>query len=76
MPQILVRELPAETVESLKQRAKRNGRSLEGEVRLILEQVAGYSAAKARKKLGDWQKTFSGRKLKDSVSLIREDRRR
>jgi antitoxin FitA len=76
MSQILVRELPEETVNNLKRRAKRNGRSLEGEVRIILEQIAGFSAAKARKKLGDWQKTFSGRKLKDSVSLVREDRRR
>jgi antitoxin FitA len=76
MSQILVRELEPQTVKRLKFRAQRNHRSLESEVRQILEQAAGYSAAEARKTLGRWQKAFAGRKMKPSISLLREDRRR
>ena len=39
MPQILVRQLPAEVKARLQRRAKRHGRSLEAEVRDILCQA-------------------------------------
>lgn len=37
MPQLLIRDLDAGTVERLKLRAQRHGRSLQGEVKAILE---------------------------------------
>ncbi len=37
MPQLLVRDLDTGTVERLKQRAQRHGRSLQGEVKAILQ---------------------------------------
>lgn len=40
MPQLTVRNLTPETVEKLKARAKSGGRSLEAELRLILEAAA------------------------------------
>ncbi len=40
MPQILVRGLGRKTVQRLKQRARMGGRSLQPEVRSILEQAA------------------------------------
>lgn len=41
MPQLLIRNLDAETVNNLKSRARTNGRSLEAELRLILTEAAG-----------------------------------
>jgi antitoxin FitA len=40
MPQLTIRGLTQEAVDKLKARAQRNGRSLEAELRLILEQAA------------------------------------
>jgi predicted HicB family RNase H-like nuclease len=42
MPQLLVRDLDPETVERLKLRARRHGRSLQGEVEAILEAAATF----------------------------------
>lgn len=41
MPQILVRDLDAEVIEQLKERARRHGRSLQKEAKAILEQAVG-----------------------------------
>jgi plasmid stability protein len=75
MPDILIRGLSAQTIRRLKARAKRNGRSLQGEVRTIIEIDARPSvtellagARECRKKLG--------RRFEDSVTMIREDRER
>lgn len=73
MAQVLVRDVEPETVEKLKQRAGKNGRSLEAELRVILRQAAEQS--------GDpWAEiervraAFAGRTFSDSSELIREDR--
>ena len=76
MPDILVRNLDAQTVKRLKTRAKRNGRSLQSEAKLVLEQAAGMGPEEIRTMLDKWQKVFAGRKLTPSVDLIREDRER
>ena len=75
MAQLLVRNLDDATVEMLKQRAKRHGRSLESEVRSIVR-----GAVEAG---GDWRQQveqvralFEGRTFSDSSELIREDRER
>jgi plasmid stability protein len=78
MPQLLVRNLHDEIVESLKQRAKANHRSLQAEVALILENAAKVqpanfwnNSAKIRKKLAQTKQSFS-----DSTEQVREDRDR
>jgi len=48
MPQILVRQLPADVKARLQRRAKHHGRSLEAEVREILCQVPEPAAASNR----------------------------
>jgi hypothetical protein len=45
MAQLVVRNLPDEVKERLKRRAKRHGRSLEAEVRALLEQAAHVETA-------------------------------
>ena len=76
MAQILVRDLDDETVKRLKDRARRNGRSLQGEARLILTRAAGLSFNDARELARQWQRRLSGRCLPDSTELVREDRQR
>jgi plasmid stability protein len=76
MSDILVRGLNAQTLKRLKARARRHGRSLQGETKLLLERAAGADAADVAEMLGKWKKKFAGRRFSDSVDLIREDRSR
>ena len=78
MAQVLVRNLNDKVVARLKTRAKTRGRSLQAEVKTILEEAAKdvpedfwKEADRIRKQLG-----HSGRKFSDSAALIREDRDR
>ncbi len=53
MTQMLVRDLDPEVMERLKERARSNGRSLQKEVRAILEGAAeAYTMAEAREITG------------------------
>jgi len=76
MPDILIRGLDEETLQRLKDRAKRNGRSLQGEARLVLEHAAGVRSDEVRNLLAKWSERFSGRDFSSSVDLLREDRDR
>ena len=76
MSQLLVRNLHEEVVESLKNRAKANHRSLQAELALILENAAKVQPANfwknssnIRKQLAQSKQVFS-----DSAELVREDR--
>lgn len=71
MPDILVRGLDKELIARLKARAKRNGRSLQGEAKLILERAAGFTIEEARELTVGWQKRLAGRKFPDSAAFIR-----
>jgi plasmid stability protein len=80
MSDILVRDVPDEVVSALKERAARNGRSLQREVMLILEgstkeearrRAALAAADEIRNRLA-----ASGRTFGDSVEDLREDRAR
>jgi plasmid stability protein len=76
MARILIRDLDDQTVERLKDRAKRHGRSLQGEAKQILTHAAGMTSDDAQKLSQQWHKKLAGRKLPDSTQIIREDRRR
>ena len=77
MAQVLVRHLDSNVIGRLKKRAKEHGRSLQSEVKTILEEaVPDYEAAwkriaRFRKRLGSTSRTFG-----ESAMLIREDRDR
>ncbi len=79
MPDVLVRHVPQETLDALRERAKRNRRSLQQEILTALEAIAEESqprnasevAAAIRAKLSE-----GGRQFSDSVELVREDRER
>lgn len=78
MAQILVRDLDPELVARLKERAKRNHRSLQGEIKAILERTAAprRPPLEMRGILEAWQRRLAGREFSDSVAMIREDRDR
>ena len=74
MPQVLVREITPDLLARLKARAKRNGRSLQGEVRQILQQAERSDAASARERIEQVRKLFEGQSWPDPAQLVRRDR--
>ena len=77
MPQMLVRDLDPETLERLKARARAHGRSLQKEVKSILEEAAAtLSMGEAAETAESWQRRLAGREYSDSAELVREDRER
>ena len=76
MAQLLIRNLDQETVDRLKERARRHRRSLEGEVRVILEKEAAAGADDPWRLAERIRASFGGRRFSDSAALVREDRDR
>lgn len=78
MAQILVRDLDDAVVERLKARAKANHRSLQGEVKAILEREVPphMTPDEMVQAIEYWQDRWRrlGRTFSDSAELIREDR--
>lgn len=74
-----IKNVPEEKVELLKQRAKTNHRSLQGELRAIIDQATLGAAAQRAITLDELAE--NGRRLglrtpSESVKMIREDRGR
>ena len=76
MAQVLVRDLDPEVLEHLKSRARLHGRSLQGELKVILESAAVFSVDEARAASERWRQRLAGRMKSDSSDLLREDRDR
>jgi plasmid stability protein len=77
MAQVLVRQLNDKVVDRLKKRAKEHGRSLQSEVKTILEDaVPDYERAWKRIDSLRLRLKRSSRKFSDSAGLIRQDRDR
>lgn len=76
MAQILVRNLDEKVVEGLKRRARSEGRSLQAEVRRILEREAQFDPQAALALIEKIRKSFKGRRFSDSARLIRSGRPR
>jgi hypothetical protein len=77
MAQILVRGLDDTLVARLKERARENHRSLQREVKAILEEAAAQATnAEVEAILDKWQRHWrqKGKTFSDSAELIREDR--
>ena len=76
MAQILIRDLSEKTVAQLKRHAASRGRSLQAEVRELLEREAQKPTPdEFRRRLDEIAKEI-GPQSSDSVDLIREDRAR
>lgn len=76
MPTVLVRDVDEKVLEKLKNKAARNGRSLQREVQIILNEAINFeplSDAEVARKIKD---SLRGRQHSDSAELLREDRNR
>ncbi len=76
MVEILVRDIEPATVEGLKARARLHGRSLQKELKLILEASVPVTMTEAGKLAKTWRQRLARRKFSDSAVQLREDRRR
>ncbi|HVR44511.1 MAG TPA: plasmid stabilization protein [Thermoanaerobaculia bacterium] len=76
MARVLIRDLDERTVAVLKARAARNDRSLQAELRGIVERAAAMDVLDSRAVAARLRRKLSGRKHSDSVALIADDRRR
>jgi hypothetical protein len=75
MAQVLIRNVDDGVVDKLKARAKRNGVSLEAELRDILQREAmPRSMEEVRDILGELDRRTRGRTLADGAKLLRKDR--
>jgi plasmid stability protein len=76
MPNVLVRDVDEKVLEKLKTMAARNGRSLQREVQIILNDSINFeplSDSEVARKIKD---SLRGRQHSDSAELLREDRNR
>jgi plasmid stability protein len=76
MSQVLIRDLDPELIEHLKQRAAKHGRSLQAELKSILEQTAHHQAVDYRAETAILRRRLRERKFSDSGVLQARDRRR
>jgi hypothetical protein len=75
MGSILVWGLDQKTIERLKERARLSGRTLQQEVKALLERAAeSLTMHEARRLSERWRRRLGGRSISDSARLIREDR--
>lgn len=75
MPAIHIRDLSQTTLERLKARARRNDRSLQAELKSILEEAANSDRAGTRALAAKLRKRLVRRVHSDSAELIASDRR-
>jgi hypothetical protein len=77
MPDVLVRDVDAEALAKLKDRARRNGRSLGAELKLVIEHAARQlDMVEARALAEEMTLRLGNRRHTDSTELLREDRLR
>ena len=80
MAQVLIRDIPSEVLDALKARARTTRRSLQGEMKIILEEAAKTSSKRNLdsflKRAKALRSKTSGVKQTDSALLLREDRER
>jgi plasmid stability protein len=76
MAQVLVRDLEKKVLERLKERARSHGRSLQAELKVILERAAAMDMIEARDLARKVRRMLAARRHSDSADLVAEDRRR
>lgn len=76
MSDVLIRNIDKETLDKLKKKASANNRSLQEELKTLLEMHAGPDIKEVRNRARESIKKYKaeGRKFSDSVEDIREER--
>lgn len=75
---VLIRDIDEEVLSKLKKKASANNRSLQAELKSLLESHAGPDIEEVRKMVRETLAKYKaeGRKFSDSTKDIREDRNR
>ena len=76
MRELTIRRIDEDVYQHLKERARRNLRSLEAEVRVILDQAARPDRSEVTRRAAAMRARLAGRYRGDSTAAIREDRDR
>lgn len=76
MAQVVIRNIDDDAMARLKARARRNGVSLERELRAILVETARLDEAGFRQRAAAFRRRLAGSRHSDSTRLVREDRDR
>lgn len=76
MAEVLIRDLDKVIIDRLKTRAQQHRRSLQAELKTILEQAAEVDRERAKKLAARLRRKLAGRNHSDSGELQAEDRRR
>jgi plasmid stability protein len=76
MADVLVRDIDTDVLEALKGRARQRGRSLQAELKTILEQAAQVDMTDARTIAARIRRSLRNGKYSDSASLLARDRAR
>lgn len=78
MPNILIRNIEKETLDRLKAQAKNNNRSLQEELKELLEMHSGVKQDRAIEMVQELQREYkaSGKEFPDSSEEISKDRQR
>ena len=74
MAELVIKDVDDATLEKLAKQAEAFGRSLQDELKLILDRAAHF--AEVRKTAANLRHKLAGRHHTDSVDLLREDRSR
>jgi Antitoxin FitA-like, ribbon-helix-helix len=74
MPDLLVRNVDPKTTARLKELARAHKRSLQAELRDILERAAQRPRADWKKGLERLDRLFEGTSVPDSTEMLRQDR--
>jgi plasmid stability protein len=76
MRAISIRNIPDDVYAGLQAMAKTNRRSLQEQVKLILEQEIKLTKRSFLADAADWRKSLKTRKFNDTVKDVRRDRQR
>ena len=76
MKAISIRNVPDDVYTALQEIAKKNRRSLQEQVKFILERELKLNNRSFLADAAEWRKLLEGRKLKDTEKMVREDRER
>jgi hypothetical protein len=76
MKALSIRNLPDDVYEALKTMAAENHRSMQEQVRWLIEREARLAKSSGMIAARNWRSRLAGRKFGDTVEDVREDRRR
>jgi len=76
MPNILIRDVSQKTISHLKAQAKQHNRSLQGEVKHLVEETVKTTGEAALLRAQKIRASFGKKTFSNSAELLREERNR